>query len=138
MISLLFAKLNFFFAAAGDACDLPKTGAFNFLRIPHWWEYLGKGKLDGLGNCTPQLAASAAGSIHGILAIGLAILDILLHVAGLIVVAYVIIAGIQYIVSTGNAEKTQDALRRIINASIGLAIVLTATATVTFLGNSFK
>ncbi len=137
MITLAIIKLYFFFAAAGN-CDLPKTGAFNFLHIPHWWEYLGKGQLDGLGNCTPQLATSAAGSIHGILAIGLAIIDILLHVAGLIVVAYVIIAGIQYILSTGNAEKTQDALRRIINASIGLAIVLTATATVTFLGNSFK
>ncbi len=138
MIIFLVAKLNILiFAKAGDSCPLPTTSSFNFLSLPHWWQYL-KGQKDGLDNCVPILGGFSGSGIHDLLAIGLAILGILLRLAGLITVVYVIIAGIQYILSSGNPEKTAAVLSRIINAAIGLAIVLTATAAVTFLGNSFK
>lgn len=138
MITLMIAKLHLTYLAVVNApCDLPSGGAFNFLSIPHWWKYL-PGKRDGFDNCVPAFNGFSSGGLHDVLAVGLAVLEILLRLAGIIAVIYIIIAGIQYILSSGNPDKTAAAQTRIINTAIGLAIVLVAVAAVTFIGNSFK
>ncbi|GAI87601.1 unnamed protein product [marine sediment metagenome] len=49
-------------------------------------------------------------------------------IAGVIVLIYLIVAGIKYITSSGDPGKTEEAQKQIISAIIGLAIVILAYA----------
>jgi hypothetical protein len=132
MIVPILAKFGLFFAALGDPCTLEKN---RFLFLPPWWEYM-SGKVDVLGQCSPSFS-NAAGSfqLNDIWLIGLAVLDMLLRVAGFVAVISIIIAGFQHQFTMGDAQKAAAARRRIYNSLIGLAIALIATAAVTFIGN---
>jgi hypothetical protein len=134
LFSSYIAKLSLFlFAKAGDACTLPGQNTNPFFFFPHWWKYL-KGKEDALGNCMPNIDL-----LHhptNLWLIGLAILDILLRVAGFIAVVSIVIAGFELIRSEGNTEKATNARQRLINSLIGLAIAAGATALVVFVGNT--
>ena len=130
--SLSFHLHNLFFAAGispGDPCQMSKT---KFFIIPPWWEYL-SGQRDPLLQCSPAFHFPT-----DIWAVGLAVLDMLIRLAGFVAVVSIIIAGLQYVTATGNAEKATAARRRIINSLIGLAIASVAAATVAFIGNYFK
>jgi len=118
--------LTFFAANVGDSCK-PVAHAFFFL--PTWWEYLTT-KIDALGECSPVFTFPG-----DILNVGLALLDMLLRVAGFAAVISIVIAGAQYILANGVTDKAAAARRRLYNSLIGLAIALTATALVTFVGN---
>jgi len=130
MMSFAIAALGkafpFLFAAAGN-CTLP---SHSFFFIPTWWEYLPT-NYNEIGVCEPTFHFPA-----DTWAIGLAILDMLLRIGGFLAVISIIIAGVQYITSTGNSDKATAARKRITNSLIGLAIVLFATAIVSFIGNS--
>ncbi len=129
MLTLVFAKFgNFFFAAT--SCNLPGAGKYTFFGIPHWWQYL-KGELDPLNQCVP--AFSFPGDL---LAVGLAVLDMMLRVAGLVAIVSIIAAGVGYITAAGTVEKTASARRRIYNSLIGLAVVAIASGFVAFIGNT--
>ena len=127
MAPVFLAKmLTLFFAAEGDPCTLPKTF---FFFMPNWWEYL-NGQRDPLGACVP-----AFNFPNDIWTVGLAILDMLLRLAGFVAVISIIIAGIMYITATGEPEKAANARRRLYNSLIGLGIALIATGFVAFIGN---
>lgn len=123
---LAVLKVKFFLAAA---CTLPGTGTNSFFGFPHWWEYL-NGATDPLGKCAPVFNFP-----KDTWAVGLAILDILLRLAGLVAVISIIIAGISYIAAAGSADKITAARKRIVNSLIGLAIAMIATGVVYFIGN---
>jgi hypothetical protein len=127
MIPIFIAKIGIFFAAAGDACNLP---VHYFFFLPSWWEYL-NGQVNTGGVCEIDFAFPG-----DIWLVGLAILDILLRIAGFVAVVSIIIAGAQLITSEGNAEKATSARNRLMNALIGLAIAVIAAAVVTFVGKS--
>ena|SRR5579859_6515258 len=139
MLGLIISRLSplVIFAAAGDKCPLPKPFFFFF---PPWWEYLngtevivpGPGKVGATKDilqCIPAFAFP-----DGFLGISLAILDMLLRLAGFVAIISIIIAGAMYIFSGGNPEKAASARWRLYNSLIGLAIVAVATAVVTFIG----
>ena len=131
-VNLLFTKLvslTTFFAVTvpGASCPLPHQV---FFIIPPWWEYL-SGRYDQLLQCSPYFTFPG-----DILPLGLAVLDMLLRLAGFLAVISIIIAGVEYITSTGNADKITNARRRWINALIGLSIALVATAVVSFVGHN--
>ena len=128
-LGLQIHNLFFFAASVGENCQLTPQ---KFFIIPPWWEYL-QGKYDSLLQCSPTLQLP-----NDLWAIGLAILDMLIRIAGFVAVVSIIIAGIQYIMAMGNAEKATAARRRIINSLIGLAIASVAAAFVAFIGNYFK
>lgn len=65
----------------------------------------------------------------------LAIIDDLLRIAGMVAVAFVIVGAINLITSDGAPDKAAKARETVINALLGLAIVLVSVAFVTFLGN---
>lgn len=120
-----------FFAKIGDACDPNKANPSNpFFGFPHWWEYIHNGEMDGFGNCVPKPALPG-----GLWAIAFAVIDMLLYLAGIVAVISIIIAGVMYVTSLGNTEKTTAARRRIVNSLIGLAIVLSASLLVSFIGS---
>lgn len=134
MFSLALIKLGglFSFGTTLTPCTL-KGNSFFFL--PSWWEYLPK-YIDPLKNCSPALTdASGNFNFVYILDVGLAVLDILLRLAGFAAVISIIIAGAQYQFSSGDPQKAAAARKRIYNSLIGLAIALTATAIVVFVGN---
>jgi hypothetical protein len=125
MLPILLLKTTTFFAATG--CTLPKT---TFLFLPPWWEYIPSGSVDPLGQCSPNFVFPG-----DIWLVGLAVLDMLLRLAGFAAVISIIIAGFQYQFTGGSADKAAAARRRIINSLLGLAIALIAAAIVTFVGN---
>jgi hypothetical protein len=134
MLSLFFAKFSLFFAAstappAAQNC-LPKAGQHSFFLFPHWWQYL-KGTIDSLGNCVPDFHFPG-----DTWAVALAIVDMLLRVAGLVAIISIIIAGLTYITAAGAVEKTASARRRIYNSLVGLGIVIVALGIVAFIGNT--
>jgi hypothetical protein len=72
----------------------------------------------------------------GLWSIGLAVIDMLLYLAGIVAVISIVIAGISYITAAGSSDQITSARKRIINSLLGLAIVLVATALVSFIGNA--
>lgn len=54
------------------------------------------------------------------------IINVLLLIAGILVVVYLVIAGIQYITAGGDAVKSAAARTAIVNAIIGIIIILIA------------
>ena len=109
--------------AAAKSCNS------SFLAFPHWYEYL---QLD------PTSCQINKFSVPGDLTlVVLALIDILLRVAGIAAVVYVIYGGIQYVTSQGNPDATAKAQSTIVNALIGLVLAVTAVAFVSFLGSKF-
>ncbi len=100
-----------------------------FFFLPPWWEYLPKQPT--LPDCS--ITFNFPGDL---LAVSLAIVDMLLRVAGLVAIMSIIIAGVGYITAGGMVEKTASARKRIYNALIGLAVVAVASGVVAFIGNS--
>ena len=135
MFSYLIFKLAVifpsFFAAFNDVCTLPKP---SFFGLPPWWKYLSVGRRDSLGVCSPVLNFSERP--YEIWAILLAAVDILLRVAGMAAVVFIVIAGIQFITSAGNPDQAKGARTRIINALIGLAIVVVGIGFVSFIAKT--
>ncbi len=131
MNNLVFSIIQYFphpFWAAQPNCS-PHT----FFFLPTWYEYLPL-KADAFGQCAANL--SLADFPGNILPIGLAVLDILLRLAGFVAVVAIIMAGIGYITAQGNAEKAGAARKRLYNSLISLGIVFAATGIVAFIGNT--
>lgn len=98
----------------------------SFLGFPTWYKYL-DGEIVG-GKCS--VVFDFPNDIGTVL---LAIVEILLRIAGLIAVVFVIIGGARYLTSQGEPENTKAALHTIINSLIGLVISLFAVIVVGFI-----
>lgn len=134
MFGVFIQRFYEFAVAFNAACDPNKDNPSNpFFGFPHWWKYIHSGKGDALGACMPVLDFSKGP--NEILAIVLAIIDMLLRLAGLIAVISIIIAGIGYITAAGSSDKITASRKRIVNSIIGLAVALVASAAVAFIGN---
>lgn len=115
------------------ACPLEQS---TFLGLPAWYKYL-DGVLEESGRCTPTLSGSnTEGKVNSALPIGLAILEGMLRISGIVAVVMIFWAGFKYMTTQGNPEAAAAARKTIINALIGLVIVILATTLITFVGNS--
>ncbi|HEU5005095.1 MAG TPA: hypothetical protein VFT49_03370 [Candidatus Saccharimonadales bacterium] len=110
-----------------DACS--KGGFFG---IPHWWQFL------DTSSSTANECIINFNIKSDIFAAALGILDIMLHIAGIIAVVMIMVAGVNYLLAIGNPQKITSSRRSIVHAIVGLAIVMAATAMVTFVGNSLS
>jgi hypothetical protein len=133
LFSIFIAKFNLFFAAACSDTQKAELYGKKFFLFDPWWKYLGS-KTDALGNCVPN--ANLIAHPSNIWLIGLAILDMLLRLAGFVAVISIIIAGLELIRSEGSPEKATNARQRLVNSLVGLAIAAGATALVAFIGAS--
>ncbi len=120
------------FAATTVDCD--KIRDATFFGIPAWYKYL-ELKPDAFNKCVPDITYGLA-NISDYWLIALAIVDMLIRVAGMVAVGFVIYAGIQYILSSGSPEKTKGAKDTMLNAVIGLVIAILAATIVSFIGRS--
>lgn len=128
MFALLFSRFTYLFASP-PACPKPR---FLGIFVP-WYEYLGVSKDAATNRCSVD-GFSFLGSHSGLLLIGLAILDDLVRLAGLVAVGYIIYGGIQYVTSQGSPDATSKARQTIINALIGLVLAIVAAALVSYIG----
>lgn len=137
----MWTSLFMHFAAAPQSICTVKT----FLGIPPWYKYLVNSGLMAENSLNTGGAVTKVCELKGVVTpekwvqvislVGLAVLDMVLRLAGMVAVAFIIWGGIQYVISQGDPGKTKDAQQTIINALIGLAIALVATAFVSFIGN---
>ena len=115
-----------FFAAAA-----PASCGHSFFFFPNWWEFLPEP--------SPSTGCVVTFLFPGhILPVSLAIVDMLLRLAGLVAIISIIAAGVIYMTAGGQYEKTAAAKTRIYNSLIGLAIVAVAAGVVAFIGNSLN
>ncbi len=64
------------------------------------------------------------------------ITNILLPIAGLVAVLFIIIGGYQYMTSAGNEEQAEQGKKNLINAIIGLVIIILSYVIVTVVATS--
>lgn len=108
------------------SCDLDQ----NILGIPTWYKYLNATE-DASGRCSPQISDAQSA-----LPIGIAVLEAMLRFAGLAAVVMIFVGAFKYITSRGNPDNAAAARKTVINALIGLVIVIVSTSFVSFFGNS--
>lgn len=123
---LVFPYISQYFAAVAAEC---KPGN-KFLGLPTWYQYLDV-QYDAKFGCHID-KFNFPGDL-GLIA--LAIANLLLRLGGLVAFGFVVWGGIQYVVSQGEPDKTKRAQETILNAVIGMAIAMFATAFVTFIGS---
>lgn len=118
------------YAAVPDHCK--KT----ILGLPTWFEYL-----DMDESCSITGPNKEDGSLMWPEAIGyvaIAVVEIMLRLAGLIAVGFVIYGGFRYIVSQGEPDGVKAARETIINAVVGLVIAIIAAAVVNFIARTLS
>ena len=130
-------------AAVDPACD--KSSAF--LGLPVWYKYLEVGpetfkplnapeKTDPCAITGPKNAEGGLDLQKAIPLVGLAVVEILLRIAGMVAVAFVIYGGFKFVTSQGEPEAYKTAQRTIINALIGVAISVLAVTIVSVIGGA--
>ncbi len=109
----------------------------SFLGFPTWYKYLEPNLVDN--ECKLTFPKDSDGNESVILAIPrilLAVFEIILRIAGLAAVGFIIFGGFQYLISQGEPDRTKGAKSTILNAVIGLAITISATAIVNLIGRN--
>lgn len=153
VILLSFMCMNFLAVAkvhaqaiTDESCRAARSEN-KFLGIfPPWYAYIEDYKRVPVSSS--QLAVDTCGIVHAdgtdtgdnlkkdAVAIGLAIIDILLRAGALVAVGVIMLGGYKYMSSQGEPKNLEAALATLVNAAIGLGIVLTATVLVAFIGNT--
>ena len=123
ILNALAVALLLFTAPVAYAKTAAECKATNFFGIPTWYEYL---TFDD--NC--DVMTSAANSVILIL---FAAMDILLYLGGFVAAFYIIYGGYQFILAQGAPDKISSARQTILNAVIGLVIVLVASQVAGFI-----
>lgn len=106
----------------------------NFLNFPTWYKYLDCDRV--ADKLTPHLDLSSPEKTAQLSLVGLALIEILLRIAGIVAIGFVIYGGYQFILSQGEPERAAAARNTIINAIIGLAIAISATGIVVFVASN--
>ncbi len=112
-------------ATGGVAC-----GHRTLLGLPAWDKYLDHEEIDG--RCSPVIENTADA-----LPIGIAVLEIMLRLGGLVAVAMVFVGAFKFIASQGSPDSATAARKTIINAMVGLVIIILSSAIVGFVGSRF-
>jgi hypothetical protein len=123
-------------AATADNCGKQSN---NFLSFPTWYKYLNPVFQDG--ECKVSFPKDSEGNESIVMAVGpilLAVFEIILRIGGLAAVGFVIFGGYQYLLSQGEPESTKGAKSTILNAVIGLAIMMSAVAIVNLIGRNIS
>ena len=104
-------------AGSNDTGDICGVQDVYFLGIPSWDR--------GLGDCE-QISGEEILSGEKITIIVNNIIAILTHLAAFVAVGFVIYGGVKFILSQGNSDQAAEARKTIINAGIGIVIVIMA------------
>lgn len=100
----------------------------SFFAFPTWYKYLKAGAAGG-GPCSIMFKFP-----DDIPLVALAMLDIVLRLAGIVAVFFVVIGAVSYVTSQGDSNAVAKARGTILNALIGLLIATFSIAIVSFIG----
>jgi hypothetical protein len=121
-------------ATANESCEVSGS----FFGLPTWYKYL-ETERDSTGRCSPVLSGGdEEGTVNSSLLIGIAVLEAMIRLAGVVAVVMIFVAGFRFITSQGNPDAAAAARKTAINALIGLVIVVLATTIVSFVGSSLS
>ncbi len=126
--TLLIVVIAFISVSAfrpGVSLAAPCSGG-SLLGLPSWYAYLDC--TDVGGRPTPTMDADKF--LPNLLLIGMAIIELLLKLSGILAIGYVVWGGIKYTTSQGSPEGTKSARETIAQALVGLVIILLATSLV--------
>lgn len=110
-------------------CDPNST----FLGLPAWYKYLKLENNPTLGCRILLSGPDGQFQLSDTLPIGLALIEILLRIAGMVAVIFVMYGGFKFVTSNGSPEGAKQARQSIINALIGVVIAVIASAGVSFI-----
>jgi len=132
--------------------SVPPECPRSFFGLTPWYKYLGPNFKSSLpdssvgGKCQIKCfrilpakqsgGCGRSGTVTDVPYVLLAIIDSIARIAGIVSVAFVLSGAFKYITSSGNPEDTAKARSTIINALIGVAVVVVAIGFVQFLGSS--
>lgn len=136
LFSIVFVTPKVSAINVGDPCNPNTDNPKSYLSIlPTWYKYIDDGRYDVQGRCMPHFddESGTTFDFKKIPLIGLAIIDILLRLSGIIAVFMIVYSGFKYIFSQGNPESTKAAKSTIQNAIIGIVIVTSSIAVIQFL-----
>lgn len=108
----------------------------SFFSLPTWYRYLQPVEEDGVCRVPFSIMENGIFNGDGMILVILGIIDILIRLAALVAVGFVIYGGFKYMTSQGSPEGTKNAQSTILNAVIGLAVAILASAIVFFVGSS--
>lgn len=123
-------------APAAHAAVDPNCKSSSLLGLPQWFEYLDVGPKNG-DPCAIYGPANADQSFdweRAVPRVIVAVIEIMLRLAGIVAVVFTIFGGFRYILSQGEPEATKKAKGTIIGASVGLVITMFAAVIVGFVG----
>lgn len=96
-------------------------GAGGLFGIPPWYKYLVQfGKMDGECKIVDGFVLKDAWLI------GLAVIEMIVYLAGIIAIVMIIWGGFRMIISQGNPESIKEARQTILYAIIGLIVAISA------------
>ena len=126
MITTLFIVLGLSVAipqsvSAQDECG--KAGR-SFLGIPSWDRGLGDCENIGINDLVKDDKANP------ILVVTFNIMEAIIRIAGMVAIAFLIVAGFKYVLSEGNPQKAAEAQSTAINALIGMVIAVLGVAAI--------
>ena len=87
----------------------------------------------GLGGIRSLFPSVAFNSVPGLIVF---VIQILLYVAGGVAVLFVIIGGFQYITSAGNAEGATKGKKTVVNAIIGIVLIILSYMIISVITNT--
>lgn len=108
----------------------------SFFGFPTWFKYLQGDNING--QCEVSTIKTAGETDIGKTgaAIGMAIFEIILRLAGMVAVGLVIFGGFKYTLSQGEPDQLKGARTTIINALVGAVIVAVAVPVVNVIGGN--
>ena len=68
--------------------------------------------------------------------VGIGIIEVVISISGLIAAGFIVVGGVQYILSQGDPGKTKTAKTTILYAVVGLLVTVLAFAIVNFIGGA--
>ncbi len=129
----------------------------SLLGVPTWYKYLevkaveasnGEEICQVVGPCVDKESGQPVSNCDGTTTrlnvaivtqrVAIAVLDILLRIAGIVAFVFIVVAGFKFVLSEGDTNKAKDARNTALNAAIGLGIAIVATGIVSFVGRSIS
>lgn len=110
-----------------------------FFGFPTWFKYLRgeEQQNDSFDARIGKTCEPVIGGIKDVLLIGAAILEILLRIAVFLAIGLVVWGAIQFIIGQGEPDRVSAARSTIVNAVIGLVVVVVASAVISFVAGRF-
>ncbi|MEI6237333.1 MAG: hypothetical protein WCP03_01900 [Candidatus Saccharibacteria bacterium] len=137
LLLFLVASINFGAPIMVHAANVTIPSTHNMAAkagglFPTWYKYLTVDSSNG------EITMDKDDLPKNLILIGLAVIEMLLVLAGIIAVIMVMVGGFKYVTSQGESDKIAGAKNTIINALVGAVIAIIASQVVVYIAGMFS